>query len=189
MERFQGRELDKYIDKETFEYPLFAFDIISRYPLTGFPEPFAPLPRYALVPESTPPAFDAQSHKAVEVDPAQDGENFVQVWSVQPLTQDELDQRAADHVATEKASRDAARITISRTQGLIYLYRTLAVKESDIDAMLAGHEDEDTRYEAGLYFRAGVWESDNPFVLMLCQRVGLDTPEKLQAAFSAAKLI
>ena len=55
--------------------------------------------------------------------------------------------------------------------------------------VLADQEDEATRYEAGLYFCAANWESDNAFVLMLGERVGLDTPEKLQAAFSQAQTL
>ena len=55
--------------------------------------------------------------------------------------------------------------------------------------VLTDQEDEATRYEAGLYFRAANWESDNAFVLMLGERVGLDTPEKLQAAFSQAQTL
>ena len=181
--------MDKYIDLDTGEYPLFAFDIMSRNPLTGFPEPFAPLPNYALVAQTDTPTFDAETHKAVEGEPLQAGDSYTQTWLVQALTQDELDQRAAERAAVEQAARDAARITISRTQGLIFLYRTLGIKESDIDSMIADPENESDSYEAGLYFRAANWESDNPFVLLLGQRVGLDTPAKLEAAFRAAQTL
>ena len=162
---------------------------MSRHPMTIFSDPFVPFEHYVIVEESVPPAFDAETHQAVEGEPHQSGDGYTQTWLVQSLTQDELDQREAERAAADQAARDAARITISRTQGLIFLYRTLGVMESHIDAMLAEQEDEAERYEAGLYFRAANWESDNPFVMMLGERVGLDTPEKLQAAFAQAQTL
>ena len=180
--------MDRYVDKETLEYPLSAIDIMSRNPLTGFPEPFVPLPRYAFVPESVVPAFDAETHKPVH-GCKQIGEDFVQTWTLLALTPEELEQRAAEREAADKAARDAARVTITRTQGLIFLYRALGIKESDIDSMIADPENGSDSYEAGLYFRAANWESDNPFVLLLGQRVGLDTPEKLESAFRAAQTL
>ena len=181
--------MDKYIDKDTGEYPLLAVDIMARHPMTIFFEPFVPFENYVLVGSSAQPEFNGDTHKVVEGVPIFHELDYVQSWIVVALTPDEITQREAERAAEEQAARDAARVTITRTQGLIFLYRSLGIKESDIDSMIADPENESDSYEAGLYFRAANWESDNPFVRLLGQRVGLDTPDKLEAAFRAAQTL
>ena len=181
--------MDKFINTDTGAYPLTEFDIKALHPRTGFPEPFLPaFAYYAPVTETEPPAFDPRTHKLVELQPLQTEGAYTQQWVLHALTPADVAARAAEQAAAEKAARDAARITITRTQGLLLLYRTQEIKESDIEAMIA-EKDEAERYEASLYFRAATWDSDSPFVLMLCNRVGLNTPEKLRTAFEAAKAI
>ncbi|MCD2164644.1 hypothetical protein [Comamonas koreensis] len=161
-------------------------DIMQRHPSTIFPEPFVPLEQYQQVLDQPQPGFDGATHKAVEVEPLETEDGYLQQWEVVPLSAEELAQLEAERLAAEQAARDAARITISRTQGLVYIYRNLRVTEAEVEALIAGMEDEDAKYEAGLYFRAATWDSDNPHVLMFGAGIGLDTPTKLEDAFSAA---
>lgn len=178
-----------YIDTTTNEWGLTPTDIMQRHPMTIFPEPFAPLEQYALVTEQPQPAYDADTHKLVEAAPELVDDEWLQRWVEVELTAEEISQRAAAQAAAEQAARDAARITISRTQGLVFIWRTLRVTEADIEAMIASMEDEDDKYEAGLYFRAATWDSDNAHVLMFGAGIGLDTQAKLEDAFRAAKAI
>ncbi|MGE8491569.1 hypothetical protein [Comamonas sp.] len=178
-----------YIDKETGDYPLSPTAIMQRHPLTVFPDPFVPLEQYAWVADRPQPAFDHVTHKAVELAPLETEDGYLQQWDVVPLDDDELAQLEVERLAAEKADRDAARITISRTQGLVYIYRSLRVTEADVEALIAGMTDEDAKYEAGLYFRAATWDSDNPHVLMFGAGIGLDTPAKLEDAFRAAQAL
>jgi len=178
-----------YIDTTTNEWGLTQAAIMQRHPLTVFPDPFAPLEQYALVTDQPQPAFDATTHKAVELAPLENEDGYLQQWEVVSLDEAELAQLEAERLAAEKAARDAARITISRTQGLIYIFRNLRVTEADVEALIAGMTDEDAKYEAGLYFRAATWDSDNPHVLMFGAGIGLDTPAKLEDAFRAAQAL
>lgn len=178
-----------YIDTTTNEWGLTPADIMQRHPLTIFPEPFAPLEQYALVIDQPQPDYDADTHKLAEVPPELVGDEWLQQWAEVALTAEEIAQRAAKRAAAERAARDAARITVSRTQGLVYIWRTLRVTEADVEAMIAGIADDDDRYEAGLYFRAATWDSDNAHVLMFGAGIGLDTPAKLEAAFRAAQAL
>lgn len=178
-----------YIDTTTNEWGLTQAAIMQRHPLTVFPDPFVPLEQYAVVADQPPPAFDQATHKAVELAPLEGEGGYQQQWGVVPLDNGELAQLEAERLAAERAARDAARITISRTQGLVYIYRTLRVTEADVEAMIGGMTDEDEKYEAGLYFRAATWDSDNPHVLMFGAGIGLDTPAKLEDAFRAAQTL
>ncbi|WP_394680871.1 hypothetical protein [uncultured Comamonas sp.] len=178
-----------YIDTTTNEWGLTQAAIMQRHPLTVFPDPFVPLEQYAQVVDQPQPAFDATTHKTVELPPVEGEGGFLQQWAVVPLSSEELAQLEADRLAAEKAARDAARITISRTQGLVYIYRNLRVTEADVETLIAGMDDEDAKYEAGLYFRASTWDSDNPHVLMFGAGIGLDTPAKLEEAFRAAQAL
>lgn len=178
-----------FIDTTTKEWGLSQADIMQRHPLTVFPDPFVALEQYAQVEDQPQPAFDVASHKAVEVKPLETEGGYLQQWEVVPLSAEELAQLEAKRLAAEKAARDAARITISRTQGLVYIFRNLRVTEADVEALIAGMEDEDAKYEAGLYFRAATWDSDNPHVLMFGAGIGLDTPAKLEGAFRTAQTL
>lgn len=178
-----------YMHKETKEFGLSASDIMSRHPSTSFAIPFEPLPEYVWYADAAPPEHDADSHKAVEIEPVEQGGEWVQQWEIVPLTESELHEREQARIAAEQAAREAARVTISRTQGLVYLYDALQVTEGDVQALIDGMEDTTARYKAGLYFRAATWDSDNVYVAMLAAAVGLDSPAKLEAAFRAAKSI
>lgn len=175
-----------YIDTTTNEWGLTQAAIMQRHPLTVFPDPFVPLEQYAVVADLPPPAFDQATHKAVELEPLASEGGYMQQWEVVPLSAEELAQWEAERLSTEKAARDSARITISRTQGLVYIYRSMRVTEVDIEAQIESLADQDSRYEAGLYFRAATWDSDNPHVLVFGAGIGWDTPAKLEQAFRSA---
>lgn len=177
-----------YFDKETREFGLSPADIIGRHAHNmSFPVPFEAPERYVLITPVDPPEFDPDTHKAVPVEPLETEDGYVQQWEVVPLDDDELAQLEAERLAAEQAARDAARITISRTQGLVYIYRNLRVTEGDVEALIEGMEDADAKYEAGLYFRAATWDSDNPHVQMFGAGIGLETPAQLEEAFRAAQ--
>ena len=95
--------------------------------------------------------------------------------------------KTAEQLAAEQAS--ARRIAISRRQGLFYLVDTYGIKEADIEAQIAAIEDETRRYKAGVSFRSDSWLSDDEFVAAFGEPLGLNTPERLYAAFVAASKI
>lgn len=95
--------------------------------------------------------------------------------------------KTAEQIAAEQAS--ARRIAISRRQGLFYLVDTYGIKEADIEAQIAAIEDETRRYKAGVSFRSDSWFSDDEFVAAFGEPLGLNTPERLYAAFVAASKI
>ena len=95
--------------------------------------------------------------------------------------------KTAEQIEAEQAV--AQRVAISRRQGLFYLFDTFGIKESDIEAQIAAIEDEARRYKAGISFRSDNWFSDDEYVAAFGAPLGLDTAEKLQAAFQAASEI
>ena len=160
-----------------------AQEMIAANPLTCPTIPLAPYDGYALLADVPAPAHNPAVQRIERAAHAVlTGGQWLPQYSVVALTPEE-------RAAAEQAAAAAARITITRTQGLIYLWRELQVKESDVLALIAGMEDEGPRYEADLYFRAANWDSDNPCVGMFAAAVGLDTPQKREAAFTAAKAI
>lgn len=182
-----------YYNAETDEWPFTEADVRKHFEdagiAVGWSSPFTPIAPFIAPVRVEPPTFDGATHKRVEVAPLLVDNEWLQRWAVVALTAEEIAQRAAEQAAAEQAERDAARITVSRTQGLVFIWRTLRVTEADVEAMIAGIEDEGAKYEAGLYFRAATWDSDNPHVLMFGAGIGLDTPAKLEDAFRAAKAL
>lgn len=92
-----------------------------------------PFESYSMV---EPPAHDPATHKAVQIAPKKAGGVLTQKWKVVALDADELAIREAERLAQEQAEREANRIIITRTQGLITLYRLKGVQE-------AGHPSAD----------------------------------------------
>lgn len=88
-----------------------------------------------------------------------------------------------------KDSRVSSRITISRTQGLIWIFRNTSLRDSDILSHIQKIEDSNLKYEAEKYFEAHIWDSDNVYVQMISSFVGLDSYEKIQLAFKEASII
>ena len=166
-----------YINTETHE-EADEQGLHALYPNTSFPLPFCPPDGWAEVIEAAQPEYDADTQRLERTTAIQHEGEWRSGWRIVDLSEEERATYAA-----------ANRITITRTQGLVFLFRSIGIKESDIEAMLSEEANEDIAYEAGLYFRAATWDSDNAFVGLLCARVGLDTPQKLRQAFEAAKAI
>lgn len=86
----------------------------------------------------------------------------------------------------EEKEKLANKITISRTQGLLWIFRNTGVKDTDILLKISEIENEITRYEAEKYFEASTWDSNNVYVEMIAESIGLDSYEKIQQAFKEA---
>lgn len=85
-----------YLNLQTLEYPLTAAQVIAQCPNVSFPVPFQLPPGYVQVVERVPPEYNEATHKLVELAPEETApQTYKQVWSVVPLSQAELDGRAA----------------------------------------------------------------------------------------------
>ena len=146
---------------QTGEFGIGIDAVRRRYPEVSLPEigDYGDYEYYAPV----VPVFDPATQYPVEIAPHA-GE---QQWQIMPRS---------------------IRITITRTQGLVYLFREYRVKESEVQGLIDAIEDPDKRYEADLYFKAATWDDDNEYVAMFAAAVGLVTPEIRKAAFAAAAL-
>lgn len=128
-----------------------------------------------------PPAFDPATHKAVQIEPADIDGVLTQRWTIQALTNDELDQAEADQQAQEQAEQDAARITVTKRQALLALFDLKGIKDADIEAQIALIPDEATRYRAMVDWQgSAAIESDSPTVLMVSAAMGLSESDLAQ---------
>ena len=127
-----------YIDKETGDYPLNISQIQERHPLTMMAHN---LMRYALVEPSDTPAYDADTQKPVEVEPAEIDGVWRQQWSVVPLSAEELQAVAAAKAKAEQEARDAARVRVTKRQALLALYDLKSIREDAILAAINSIED------------------------------------------------
>lgn len=179
------------INIETGEFGLSEAQVkswfIEREITVLWSSPFEPVAPFEFYAESEPPEHDRDMHKPVQIAPVDIEGVLTQQWEIVPLNADELALREADRLAAEQAARDAARVTISRTQGLIALFRLKGVEEDHIKAIIAAVEDPAQRYEAGVYFNASTWDSDNEFVLLMAPHVGAENEADLRALFEYAR--
>lgn len=167
-----------------------AAEMIAANPLTCPTVPLQLYDGYAWLEDVPPPEYDPATHRVERLPVAvKSAKKWVPQYDVIALTQAEIAQRDAEQAAAEQAARDAARIKITRTQGLVYLFREYRVKESEVQGLIDAIEDPDKRYEADLYFKAATWDDDNEYVAMFAAAVGLVTPEIRKAAFAAAALL
>jgi hypothetical protein len=178
-----------YIDTTTNEWGLTQAAIMQRHLLTVFPDPFVPLERYALVVDQPQPAFDAATHKAVELVPLEGEEGYLQQWEVVPLDADELAQLESERLAAEQAARDAARVIVTKRQALLALFDLRGIKNDDIEAQINLIPDEVNRYRALVDWQgSAAIESDSPTVLALA--VGLNlTDGDLGELFGYAQVL
>lgn len=102
-----------FIDTDTLEYPLTAPQIIAANPHISFPVPFALPDGYAQVQAVEPPTFDAETHKLVEQTPVRGEGAWFQSWALEPLTEDEVSQRAAERAATLAQVRDDLKAAVA----------------------------------------------------------------------------
>jgi hypothetical protein len=55
---------------------------------------------------SAPPSIDSLTQKIVESQPLYDGLSWIQQWSIEALSQEEIDANAAQQAASVRAERD-----------------------------------------------------------------------------------
>ncbi|KEH08869.1 hypothetical protein GY15_31945 [Delftia sp. 670] len=170
-----------YIDKETQEFGLTAFEIMQRHPDTIFPTaPFVPLGKYAIVEESPHPVFDSSTQKLAEITPVEIDGVWRQQWSVVPLSEEELAelQRQRDEAAAALIPKSC-----TRRQGQLALL-THGVLD-DAEAAIAAITDPVQKREAQIEYEADTWERANPFLQQLWAQLG-GTPQSLDEAFALA---
>ena len=98
----------KAINNVIAAYPYTQTDLIRDNPSTSFPAggiSTADLAEWNVFPVhfSNPPAVDQLTEKLVELSPLYDGTSWVQQWSVEPKSQEEID---AAHAQQASAVRD-----------------------------------------------------------------------------------
>lgn len=85
-----------------------------------------------------------------------------------------------------KEQEIATKVVITRKQGLFWLIDNLQVTEPVILEAIGAIPDDIERYKAEVSFKTNDWHSDDPYVQLFGASLGLDTPDKLKAAFKAA---
>ncbi len=135
------------------------------------------------------PEFDSNTQRCEQAAPVFVAGVLTQQWTVVALSPAEQDALAAERAAQEQEERAARRLVITRTQGLITLYRLKGVTESDVQALIDQIPAAGERYEAGLYFRAASWHSDDKFVLQIAPAIGAHTESELRALFEYAQKV
>ena len=167
------------LNKESGEFGLHVGDVRSWFAQQEIPAAIAdefegelgPFVSYA---KADAPEYDATTHKAVQIAPAEIDGVMTQQWEIVELTAQELEQRESERLAAEQAAKDAARITVTKRQALLALFDLRGIKDSDIDVQIDLIPDEVTRYRAKVDWAGSVAiESDSPTVLMLAQALNL----------------
>ena len=92
--------------------------------------------------------------------------------------------KTQEDILSEEAARE--QLVITRKQGLFWLIDNLQVTESVVLEAIGAIPDEIERYKAEVSFKTNDWHSDDPYVQLFGASLGLDTPDKLKAAFKAA---
>jgi hypothetical protein len=166
-----------YINIETGQYPLSVVQIQGLHPMTMMAQH---LECYALVEPSDMPAYDADTHKPVEVDPVQIDGVWRQQWSVVPLSEEELGELQRQR---EEAAAALIPKSCTRRQGQLALL-THGVLD-DAEAAIAAITDPVQKREAQIEYEADTWERANPFLQQLWAQLG-GTPQSLDEAFALA---
>ncbi len=166
-----------YIDKDTGAYPLTEAQIQELNPMTMAAHH---LDCYALVERSEVPEHNADTHKPVEIQPAEIDGVWRQKWSVVPLNAIELAERER-----QREAEAAARVprSCTRRQGQLALL-THGVLD-DAEAAIAAITDPVQKREAQIEYEADTWERANPFLQQLWAQLG-GTPQSLDEAFALA---
>lgn len=87
------------------EYPVYAGDIMLRFPNTSFPNPFQPPENYVAVTGVPQPCCTYQENIVEETPEDLDG-TWTQVWSVVPATPEQIAERTASKAAEVRADRN-----------------------------------------------------------------------------------
>ena len=166
-----------YINIETGDYPLSVAEIQGLHPLTMMPQH---LECYAPVEPTDTPAYEADTHKPVEIDPVEIEGVWRQQWSVVPLTEEELAELQRQR---EEAAAALIPKSCTRRQGQLALL-THGVLD-DAEAAIAAITDPVQQREAQIEYEADTWERANPFLQQLWAQLG-GTPQSLDEAFALA---
>ena len=166
-----------YINIETGQYPLSVAEIQELHPLTMMPQH---LECYAPVEPTDTPAYEADTHKPVEIDPVEIEGVWRQQWSVVPLTEEELAELQRQR---EEAAAALIPKSCTRRQGQLALL-THGVLD-DAEAAIAAITDPVQQREAQIEYEADTWERANPFLQQLWAQLG-GTPQSLDEAFALA---
>lgn len=89
------------------EYPVFAGDIMLRFPNTSFPNPFQPPDNYVAV-AGVPQPPCTYTENIVEATPQKIDGTWTQIWDVVPATPEQIEERTArqaDEVRTDRNKR------------------------------------------------------------------------------------
>jgi hypothetical protein len=88
------------------EYPVHAGQIKERYPNISFSIPFSPPDGYEEVGQGVYPTYDINTHRVWESTPVRINGVLRQTWVVEPLSQQELNQRAASKADSVRQQRN-----------------------------------------------------------------------------------
>jgi hypothetical protein len=172
-----------YINIETGQYPLSVAQIQELHPMTMMAQH---LECYAFVEPSDTPAYNADTQKPVEIEPAEIEGVWRQQWVVVPLSAVELQAVAAAKAQAEQEARDAARVRVTKRQALLALYDLKSIREDAILAAINVIEDEHARYRTLVDWQgAATIENDSPTVLLLAD--ALNITADLPALFEYAE--
>lgn len=181
------------LNKNTQEFGLTEAQVkswfLEREVTVLWSSPFVPIEPFILYREVDYPEYNRDTQKVQQVAPVIIDEELTQQWQVVDLNAEELVERLYEKEREEFEAREAARIVITRTQGLKALFRLRNIKQSDIQTIIDDIEDEDDKYEAGPSFEASNWYSDDEFVLRMAPHIGAESEEELRALFEYAKTI
>ena len=151
--------------------------------------PFSPMLPFVAVTQVDKPVHNATTHKAVEIAPVEVEDIYLQKWKVVKLTKGELEQIEAERLAAGQVAKDAARVIVTKRQALLAMFDLKGIRDDQIDALLGGIPDEDTRYRAKVdWAGSAAIESDSPTVLMLAAALELSEAD-LAALFDYAQAL
>lgn len=165
-----------FVNKITGEAISFA-QLKELYPLTLFPEGFAEdFEGYAAVQQVDQPEHDPATHKIVGLPPVEADGVWLQQWSVEPLTQQEIDD----------ARRAQVPQSCTAAQGERALFDLRGITDADVLAAIDQIQDADNRYRArSAYQRATEWRRDSETTQTLAAILALSESD-MNALFTYA---
>ena len=109
------------INNQIVAYPYTQTDLIRDNPSTSFPSGGispASLAEWNVFPVhfADQPVVDALAQRVVELAPLYDGQSWIQQWSVEALSQDEINANTAQQAAAVRADRNARLAATDWTQ-------------------------------------------------------------------------
>lgn len=170
-----------YIDIETKEYPLSLEDIYARNPMTLAAEH---LPNYKKVNCVSTPEYDVDRSVLKSSDPVEVDGEWYETFEIVPLPEDEV---AINLKNRENSEKEAARITISRRQGMLSLFLLKGIKDSDVDDAINTISDPNLRYITKVNWQgASEFVSDSETVQKLAEILEL-SEQDVKELFQRAK--